>query len=119
MRAHSGLMLLLLVCISLALGGCARDASTRVEVVNHSGQVLTEISLAGSGFSAAIERLDPGETAWLRVEPVGESGVAASFTAGGRRYGAPAQGYFEPGGGYRVTVTIRADLSADVESNLY
>lgn len=99
-----------------ALAGCSRE--TGLTVANHSSGVVTNISIAGSGFSERIDRLAAGEEHRLAVHPRGESGARVAFDMGGRHIDIGEQGYFEGGGGYRVAITIEPDLNVTVSSEL-
>jgi hypothetical protein len=54
--------LLLIVSVAVLLVGCTRSTRTvQLTVVNQSAATLTNIVAAGSGFSAPIASLAPGE----------------------------------------------------------
>ena len=80
--------------------------------------VLSNVVLFGSGFSNHIERIPAGAKHRLRVRPNGESGLRIVFDAGGRHIDGGQQGYFEPGGGYRVDATVDTNLTVSVMANL-
>lgn len=108
--------LLILLALVFVLAGCSRE--TGLTVANHSSGVVTNISIAGSGFSERIDRLAAGAEYRLSIHPRGESGARVVFEAGGRHIDAGEQGYFEGGRSYRVVVIIEPDLNVSVSSEL-
>lgn len=107
--------LLLIVAIWL-LSGCTD--STPLSVENRSGVSLQSVVVSGSGFSQVLGSIEPGATVKSHIRPSGESGIAISFIASGKRVALPADGYFEAGGRYSVTVVVTPRLGASVDSQL-
>ena len=115
-RAMLSSRLLILLVLEFVLTSCSRE--TGLTVANHSSGVVTNISIAGSGFSERIDRLAAGAERRLSIHPRGESGARVAFEAGGRHIDIGEQGYFEGGGSYRVVVIIEPDLHVTVSSEL-
>ena len=109
--------LLLLVAALFCLANCS-NPSTRLTVANHSAVPLEQVVVSGSGFRQSLGTIAPGSTSTAAIRPNGESGLAISFNAAGRRSDLPPQGYFEAGGNYAVTAVIGPDLEATVDATL-
>lgn len=103
---------LLISLATVLIGGCSR--SPVIIVRNQSGLMLSNVVVAGVGFSEKVGILVPGGEHRLHVRPQGETGVRVSFEAGLQRVDSGPQGYFEAGGGYRVTATIGTNLGVSV-----
>lgn len=100
----------------LGVVGCSR--APVVLVRNQSSQVLSNVVVSGAGFSERLGILPPGGEQTLRVRPQGDSGLRLAFEAGGRLVDSGGQGYFEAGGGYRVTVIVGTNLAVSVTEEL-
>lgn len=74
--------------------------------------------VSGTGFSERIRSLPASGEHRLRVRPQGESGVRLVFDGGTRHVDSGVQGYFEPGGGYRMTATVGTDLNVAVSEEV-
>lgn len=103
---------LLISLTTVLVGGCSR--SPVIIVRNQSALTLSNVVVAGSGFSEQVGTLSPGVEHQMRVRPQGDSGVRLTFEAGSQHVDSGAQGYFEAGGGYRVTATIGTNLGVSV-----
>src|SRR5262245_47404392 len=101
---------LLLVAALLGLAGCGD--STPLSVENRSGVLLESVVVSGSGFTQTLGNLEPGATAKVQIRPHGESGLAVSFIASGKRVALPPGGYFEGGGSYAVAVVVTPGFEA-------
>jgi hypothetical protein len=88
--------------------------STPVSFENQSGRLLEALSISGSGFKASLGEIRPGETIRARVFPAGESTIHIAFRANGRDVSVPVDVYFEGGGGYRLDISVDANLKASV-----
>lgn len=106
----------IIAVVTAVVAGCSR--SPFIIVRNQSGQTLSNVVVAGSGFSEKVGILAPGGEHRLRVRPQGETGVRLTFETGSQRVDSGSQGYFEPGGGYRVTATVATNLSVSVTEEL-
>jgi YD repeat-containing protein len=102
----------------LATSFCNFAPLAKVRVTNESGEELTDVGIQGRGFSERLDILGPGQTVEFRVSPRGESGVAISFTARGRRFSTAENGYVENAPGYLVLVKIRGDLTVSVDTTI-
>ncbi|MCC6354146.1 MAG: hypothetical protein IT577_09690 [Verrucomicrobiae bacterium] len=111
-RRAATLVLSVLLCLAL-LGGCARQP--QLTVVNQSSAPLANLVVSGSGFSVRFGTLGPGERMSLGVSPAGDSSLRFEFDAGGRRYSAAPDCYFESSPLYRVTATIGPDFTVEVD----
>ena len=109
MRRMTSLLLLVLCC------GCGGPA---VRIHNESAVTLTDVRVSGRGFESAIARIEPGETRAVAVRPKGETGLAVSFIAGGRRFDHPAQGYIEGSPAYVAEIHVKRDLTVEVRTGL-
>jgi hypothetical protein len=107
---------LLLVIATLGLVGCG--SSTPLSLQNQSGVLLQSVVVSGSGFTKSLGNLEPGATVTAKIRPHGESALAVSFVASGKRITLPPEGYFEGGGSYAVAVVVTPDLRASVDSRL-
>ncbi len=105
-----------LLAILMLSAACSR--STTISIENRSSMSLESVVIKGSGFSHAMGRIAPQARETAAVVPTGESGLAISFIANGRRVDLPASGYFEGGGRYRVKVVVTPALAATVEAEL-
>lgn len=102
----------IIAVVAAAAAGCSR--SPVIIVRNQSGLMLSNVVVAGVGFSEQVGILAPGGEHRMRVRPQGETGVRVSFEAGSQRVDSGPQGYFEAGGGYRVKATIGTNLGVSV-----
>lgn len=102
----------------LIAGACGFFGEARVTVVNHTNVEVRNVVLSGRGFSVGVRTIPPGQSAEVKVQPRGESGVAVAFDANGRRVTAPLQGYVESHDGYRVRVEIKPDFSVNVDTTI-
>jgi hypothetical protein len=100
----------------VALAGCSR--SPVVTITNRSAVMLTNIVVSGSDFSERIESIAAGAERRVTVRPRGESGLRIAFDAGSRHIDVDDLAYIEAGGGYRVAITVQADLKVLVSSDL-
>lgn len=100
----------------IALAACS--AGTPVTITNQSALPLESVVVFGSGFKEPIGRIDPMQSASVRVQPKGETGLGISFRAGARLIEARPEGYFEGGGAYKVNVIVAPDLSTRVSGDL-
>lgn len=107
-----GKPILILVATIILATGCSR--SPVITLRNQSGLMLSNVVVAGVGFSEQVGILAPGGEHRLHVRPQGETGVRVSFEAGSQRVDSGSQGYFEAGGGYRVKATIGTNLGVSV-----
>lgn len=105
-----------LVVPLLLAAGCSR--SPVIALSNQSSQTLSNVVVSGSGFSERIGNLPGGGRRELPVQPRGETGVRLEFDAGPRHVDTGAQGYFEAGGGYRVSVVVGTNLDVAVTAEL-
>jgi len=100
----------------VTLAGCSRAPVITID--NRSTSAIANIAVSGSGFSERIDNIAAGAKTTLTVHPRGESGVRLAFDADGRHIDTGEQGYFEAGGGYRVSVIVEPDLKVSVSSQL-
>lgn len=105
-----------LVAMLAGSAGCSR--APLITLRNESSLTLSNVVVSGSGFSEDVGTIAVGGTHRLRVRPRGESGVRMVFDAGTQHVDSGAEGYFEPGGGYRVAVTVRTNLTVSVSEEL-
>lgn len=110
------LNLSIMVVTTLAAAGCSRAPVLTIK--NQSTLTLSNVVVSGSGFSESIMNIPAGEELRLRVRPRGESGVRLVFDAGKQHVDSGSQGYFEAGGGYRITATVETNLSVSVSEEL-
>jgi hypothetical protein len=106
----------IILALGLILGGCSR--APVVTITNHSTVTLSNVVVSGSGFTLPVGSIAPEAERRLSVHPTGESGLRVEFDADGRHIDSGQQGYFEGGGGYRVTATVSTNLSVSVTSDL-
>jgi hypothetical protein len=100
----------------VALAGCSR--APVVTITNHSSTTLSNVVVSGSGFSERIGTVGVGGQHKLTVHPRGESAMRVAFDAGNRHVDSGERGYFEAGGGYRVSATVDTNLSVSISSDL-
>ena len=110
------LNLIIIVAAILAAAGCSRAPVLTIK--NQSPLTLSNVVVSGSGFSERIGSIPAGGEHQLRVRPQGESGVRLVFDAGTQHVDSGSQGYFEAGGGYRITATVGTNLSVSVSEEL-
>ena len=103
---------LILLAALTAVTGCSR--SPVITVKNQSSLTLSNVVVSGSGFSTRIAKIPAGSEHRLTVRPSGDSGVRLVFDAGTQHIDSGSQGYFEAGGGYRVTATVDTNLSVSI-----
>ena len=96
------------------LAGCNHPPV--VTLTNRSGVALTNVVITGSGFSERIGEFPAGAERSFSPTVRGETGIQVTFDAAGQHYDSGEQGYFEAGGGYRVSVVIDAQMRVTVES---
>ena len=108
--------ILIIVATLLAAVGCSR--APVITIKNQSSLTLSNVVVSGSGFSERIGSIPAGEEHRLRVRPSGDSGVRLVFDAGKQHVDSGAQGYFEAGGGYRITATVETNLSVSISEEL-
>src|SRR3546814_11049362 len=99
----------IITLFAFALSACGRG--TPVVFDNQSKHQLEAVEISGSGFKASLGAVAPEKSLSAQVYPSGESGLAVSFTANGQDFSFKPQDYFEGGGSYKVSVTVREDLS--------
>ncbi|HRZ34727.1 MAG TPA: hypothetical protein P5534_00005 [Candidatus Paceibacterota bacterium] len=109
-------ILIVAVSVLLAAAGCSRAPVLTIK--NQSSLTLSNVVVSGTGFSERISNIPAGGKHRLRVRPQGESGVRLVFDAGTQHVDSGAQGYFEAGGGYRITATVGTNLSVSVSGEL-
>ncbi|MFM7100941.1 MAG: hypothetical protein ACKO3N_07195 [Verrucomicrobiota bacterium] len=102
----------IIAVVAAAAAGCSR--SPVIIVRNQSGLTLSNVVVAGSGFSEQVGILAPGDEHRMRVRPQADSGVRLTFEAGTQRGDSGPQGYLEARGGYRLTATIGTNLGVSV-----
>jgi hypothetical protein len=107
---------ILILAPVLATAGCSR--APVVTITNHSSVTLSNVVVSGSGFSELIASVGAGAQRQLTVHPKSESWMRIAFDAGGQHVDSGEQGYFEAGGGYRVSATVGTNLSVSVSSDL-
>ena len=107
--------IVLLVALAAA-AGCSR--APVITVQNQSSQTLSNVVVSGSGFTNRIESIAAGGKHRLTVRPSGDSGLRLVFDAGTQHVDSGSQGYFEAGGGYRVTATVDTNLGIAIVSDL-
>ena len=115
-------MLLMRISITIILAALAATAGCSrapvITVKNQSSLTLSNVVVSGSGFTNRIELIRPGAEHRLTVHPSGESGLRLVFDAGTHHIDSGSQGYFEAGGGYRVTATVGTNLGVSIASEL-
>ena|SRR4249919_1926920 len=107
------------ICVLFALVLSACGSGTPVAFHNQSEHQLEAVELSGSGFKASLGTVAPGKSRTVRVYPAGESGLAVTFLANGRRLSYKPYGYFEGGGSYKVSATVNRDLKVAVDSDIW
>lgn len=112
-REYAALLIIGVLTFACRLGG-----EPKVRVVNHSTAELRNIVLSGRGFSVKLPSVPPGAIVEAAIAPRGESGLAVSFEAAGRRIAVPEQGYVENFGGYVMTVEVKPDLSVAISTTV-
>jgi len=105
----------LAIIFSFVVVLCACGSGTDVRFKNSSEYPLEAVELSGSGFKASLGTVAPGRSLTAEIYPSGETGLAVSFTAKGRRYTYEPQDYFEAGG-YRVSAKVDGSLAISVET---
>ena len=103
---------LILVAALAAVTGCSR--APVITIKNQSSLTLSNVLVSGSGFSTRIANIPAGSEHRLTVRPSGDSGVRLVFDAGTQHIDSGSQGYFEAGGGYRVTATVDTNLGVSI-----
>ena len=107
----------LIIAATLALAaGCSR--APVITIRNQSPLTISNVVVSGSGFTNRITSIPAGAEHRLTVRPSGESGVRLVFDAGARHIDSGSQGFFEAGGGYRMTATTGTNLSVSVSEKL-
>jgi hypothetical protein len=106
----------IVVAAFLAVVGCSR--APVITVTNQSALTLSNAVVSGSGFLERVGTIAPGGEHRLKVRPRGESGVRVVFDAGTQHVDSGEQGYIEAGGGYRVTATVRTNLSVLISDDM-
>lgn len=101
---------LVLILLALLLPSCAEPA--RVEIVNASGTVLSDVLLITHGATVRVGNLSPKGRRSVTVCPSGESSLEVQFLARRREHSARANTYLECSDQYRLRVEIAPDLSA-------
>ena len=108
--------ILIILGTLLAASGCSR--APVITITNQSSLTLSNVVVSGSGFSERIGSIPAGGEHRLRVRPRGESGVRLVFDGGTQHVDSGEQGYFEAGGGYRMTATVGTNLSVSISEEL-
>jgi hypothetical protein len=96
--------------------GCSR--APVITIKNQSSLTISNIVVSGSGFTNRIAAIPAGSQHRLTVRPSGDSGLWLVFDAGTQHIDSGSQGYFEAGGGYRITATVGTNLSVSVTDTL-
>ena len=99
-----------------ALSGCSTGIP--VSITNQSASPIESVTISGSGFTKHVGTIPSGRTESVRVQPIGESGMAVAFSSGSRQIRSRPQGYFEGSGPYEVSVVVAPDLSVRVNGDL-
>ena len=97
----------------------ACDSGTPVTLRNASKHRLESVVISGSGFQASLGTVAAGQSLTRKVYPSGESGLAITFTTGGKNFSYAQQGYFEGGGRYKVSATVNRNLTVAVHSDIW
>lgn len=105
----------LAILFSVVLILCACRSGTAVRFENQSGYPLEAVELSGRGFKASLGTVAPGRSLAAQIYPSGETDLAVSFTAKGRRYSYEPQGYFEAGN-WRVSARVDGNLALSVQA---
>ncbi|HNQ88910.1 MAG TPA: hypothetical protein PKM73_09875 [Verrucomicrobiota bacterium] len=105
---------IVLLAVLAAAAGCSR--APVITVRNLSSQALSNVVVSGSGFTNRIGSIAAGGEHRLAVRPSGDSSLRLVFDAGTQHVDSGSQGYFEAGGGYRVTATVDTNLSVSIAS---
>jgi len=106
-----------IIAAGLALAaGCSR--APVITIKNQSSLTISNIVVSGSGFTNRIAAIPAGSEHRLTVRPTGESGLHLAFDAGTQHIDSGSQGYFEAGGGYRVTASVGTNLTVSVSEVL-
>jgi hypothetical protein len=103
-----------LMCASF-VAGCS--SGVPVTIANRSGTTLENVVISGSGFSVDIGTMQPDTTRRVTVTARGETGLAISFVALGKKIAIGPRGYFEASG-YCASATVDSTLDLAVGSNL-
>jgi hypothetical protein len=103
-----------MLCASLVVG-CS--SGVPVTVANRSGTTLESVVISGSGFSVDLGTMQQDTTRRVKVTVRGESGLAISFVAQGKKVAIEPRGYFE-GSGYCASATVDSTLDLAVRSEL-
>jgi len=107
---------IIILAAIVALAGCSR--APVVAITNRSSVTLSNVVVSGSGFSERIDSIAAGGVHRITIHPRGESGMRVAFDAGTQHEDSGERGYFEAGGGYRVSATVSTNLSVSVSSDL-
>ncbi|HOB99250.1 MAG TPA: hypothetical protein PKM43_10950 [Verrucomicrobiota bacterium] len=105
-----------ILAVIAAAAGCSR--APVITIQNQSSQTLSNVVVSGSGFTNRIESIAAGGECRLAVRPSGDSGLRLVFDAGTQHVDSGSQGYFEAGGGYRVTATVDTNLGVSIAWDL-
>jgi hypothetical protein len=97
----------------------ACGSGTPVTLHNTSKHRLESVVISGSGFQASLGTVAAGQSLTAKVYPSGESGLAMTFTAGGKNFSYEPQDYFEGGGRYKVSATVNRNLTLAVHSDTW
>ncbi|MFZ2490902.1 MAG: hypothetical protein WA208_05415 [Thermoanaerobaculia bacterium] len=101
---------LVLVLLALLLPSCSKPA--RVEIVNASGTVLSDVLLVSNGATVRIGNLSPKGRRSVTICPSRESSLDVQFLARRQERYARTNTYLECSNLYRLRVEIAPDLSA-------
>lgn len=116
-RTRFALIAGLLVAAMLGMYACS-EMGAFIVVKNSSNLTIADVVLEARGARREIGKLSPGHARLVRLAPLGESDLAVSFTAGGRRIEHAPSGYFENSWLYVVSVEITRDLGVDVRGRI-
>lgn len=104
--ALAGFVFLLGALFGAFSGGCGRDDSPRIQVVNESGMRVSGLWVATAKDSTRVPALGPGERTEVRVRMRGEGALRMSGAVNGRPLSPQEDLYAEGSGGYRFRATI-------------
>lgn len=110
----------------IAILGCALAllwwwnpcVSPEITVTNATSAPISEVVISGSGFREPLGELGPGRSVSRSVQCDAESGLELSFSQSGNPHSHDDLAYIESCGGYRVALTVNADESVAVSSEL-
>ena len=98
------------------LPGCR--SGDPVKVMNGSATALTDVVIAGNGFTEKVGTIPPGGAETVRIQPTrgSETGLRITFEANGRRYSS-SRDALEDDHLDRAEITVNADYSIQIDFN--